>query len=78
MRGLGCRIKRAAVKDFMRTYKADIGLLQETKLSHVSDSIVQQIWGLSSKNSWVCGEAIGTSGGISVVWNDALFSKIDH
>lgn len=43
VRGLGCHIKRAVVKDFMQTYKVDIGLLQETKLNSVPDSTIKQI-----------------------------------
>lgn len=51
VRGLECHIKRATVKDFLRTFKANIGLLQETKLRNVSVSTIKQIWGLLSKDN---------------------------
>lgn len=29
-------------------------------------------------DNWICGEAIGALGGILVIWNRAIFNKIDH
>lgn len=74
---LGCLIKKAAVKDLWN-YIADIGLIQETKLRSMFDSIVKEIWGPSTMDNWICGEAIGALGGILVIWNRAIFNKIDH
>lgn len=43
--GIGDRIMLAVVKNMLYTYRVDVGLLQETKLSSVSDSVVKDIWG---------------------------------
>lgn len=43
VRGLGSRKKRAAVKDVTRKFRADIVLIQESKLNMVSDSVVQKV-----------------------------------
>lgn len=47
--GLGCRLKRAAVKDILHSYISDVGLIQETKLSLVSENTVKEIfWGATA------------------------------
>lgn len=71
------RIKRAAVKDLLCHYKADIGLLQETKLSSVSQSIVKEILGAITGDNWICCDAVGSSGGILVIWNKRMFVRKD-
>lgn len=43
--GLGDRIKQAAMKDLMRKYKVDIGLIQKTMLNSVSEFVVKEIRG---------------------------------
>lgn len=49
VRGIGGQIKRATVKDMLRNFRADIELLQETKLSSVSQSVVKEIWGACNR-----------------------------
>lgn len=66
------------MKDFLRSCRADIGLLQETKLSFVSDSLVKEILGASIRDNWLYKEAMGASGGILVMWNKAVFNKKDQ
>jgi len=39
IRGLGGRIKKQKVKDFISSNRMDCVLIQETKLGHVSDSL---------------------------------------
>lgn len=51
--GLGCQVKRAAVKVLLRSWRANIRLIQETKLSVASQNII----------NWVYCEANGASGG---------------
>lgn len=43
MRGLGRLLKRAVVKIFLCRHKVDIVLLQETKLSTISEAVVKEI-----------------------------------
>lgn len=47
--GLGCRLKRAVVKDILHSFRSDVGLIQETKLSLVSENTVKEIfWGATA------------------------------
>lgn len=43
VRGLGDRDKRAAVKDVIRSSKADIVLIQESKLSSMLDLLIKEV-----------------------------------
>lgn len=47
VRGMGDRMKRVTVKDILRNYRVDVGLIQETKLSSVTEAIIKEIWGSS-------------------------------
>lgn len=53
VRGLGSREKRAAVKDVIRKFRAKIVLIQESKLSVVSDSLVKDVWEVRLQNGCV-------------------------
>lgn len=63
------------MKDVLRSFKADIRMLQETKLSSMSDSTVKEIWGASTGDNWICCESIGASRGILVMCNRVIFTK---
>ena len=58
-------MKRAVIKEAIHTFKADLLLLQETKLNSMSQSIIKDLWG-NRQCLWVSLDAIGTSGGILV------------
>lgn len=77
VRGLGCQIKRASVKEVIRQSRSDIVLLQETKLCVVSDSIVNEVWGCLSAR-WLCRESVGASGGILLIWIGKNFIARDQ
>lgn len=77
VRGLGCQIKWASVKKVIRQSRADIVLLQETKLSVVSDIIVKEVWGYSSAR-WMCCESVGASRGILLIRNRKNFIARDQ
>lgn len=57
------------------SFKADIRMLQETKLSSMSDSTVKEIWGASTGDNWICCESIGALRGILVMCNRVIFTK---
>lgn len=63
VRRLGRPLKRVYVRDFLRSHKAVIVLLQETKLNTISDAVGREIWGATSADNWICREAAGSSGG---------------
>lgn len=73
--GLGCRVKRAVIKDILHSYISNIGLIQKTKLNSVFENVVKEIRGDSSVDNWVCCKAIGASRGIMVLWNGSAFCK---
>ena len=77
VRGLGNSVKRAVIKEVIRTFRAELPLLQETKLSSMSQSIIRDLWG-NSKCLWVSLDVVGTSGGIFLCWNSRLYIMKDH
>lgn len=70
-------MKRAIIKEVIHTFIIDLLLLQETKLSSMSDSTIKELWG-SSQCSWVCLDASGSSGGILLCWNSRFFAMKDN
>lgn len=77
VRGLGSREKKAAVKDVIRKFRAELVLIQESKLTVVTGSLVKEVWGGSTAD-WVCRQSVGASGVILVIWNRKIFAKIDQ
>ncbi|KAJ8639753.1 hypothetical protein MRB53_016447 [Persea americana] len=77
VRGLGNSVKRAVIKEVIRTFRAELPLLQETKLSSMSQSIIRDLWG-NSKCLWVSLDVVGTSKGILLCWNSWLYIMKDH
>lgn len=71
VRGLGSPIKKAIVKEVIRGSKADIVLLQETKLSSMSNSTIKDVCG-SASFDWVCRD-VCSAGGILVFCNRRAF-----
>lgn len=45
--GLGSREKRVLVKEVIQNFKADIMMIQESKVRVVSDRVIKEIWGAS-------------------------------
>lgn len=75
--GLGSRENRALVKEVIRNCKADIVVIQESKLKVVSEKIVKEVWGACSAE-WVCRDFVETSGEILVIWNRKVFNIKDQ
>jgi hypothetical protein len=77
VRGLGGRIKKRKVKDFVSSNHLDCLLIQETKLSSVSEGLCHYLWG-NPFCDWSFTLAVGSSGGILSIWcsskGQAVFS----
>ena len=67
-RGLGSRKKRRVVKDFLRSEKPDIVMIQETKKAECDRRFVGSVWTARNKE-WAVLPACGASGGILVMWD---------
>jgi hypothetical protein len=67
IRGLGGRVKRCKVKEFVNKEKVDFLALQDTKLETVADSLCYSIWG-DEDCSWAFLPSTGSSGGILSIW----------
>jgi exonuclease III len=75
VRGLGLSEKRRMVKNAIVYGRSDIVCLQETKLSNVDGYLMKSICG-NAFTSWVCLDAVQSSGGAIVAWKDGLFQLI--
>ncbi|KAK9951572.1 hypothetical protein M0R45_007010 [Rubus argutus] len=76
VRGLGSKGKRAVIRSMLMGVGADIIILQETKMPEVERSLVSSIWGARFKD-WVSIPAIGTSGGVVIIWNTRCVSILE-
>lgn len=70
VRGLGSPAKRAIIKNVLSSACPDVIILSETKLMNINKFLVKSLWS-SISIDWVCLDAIGSSGGILIMW-DAL------
>ncbi|BFG29848.1 hypothetical protein CerSpe_161220 [Prunus speciosa] len=52
----------------LKTYDADVVLIQETKKEKVDQRLIGNIWGARFRE-WVCIPSCGASGGILIMWN---------
>ncbi|KAK9938261.1 hypothetical protein M0R45_015011 [Rubus argutus] len=76
VRGLGSRRKRSMVKSLLVGCGADIIILQETKKPEIDARLVSSIWGARFKD-WVSIPAVGSSGGIVIIWNTRHVSVLE-
>ena len=67
-RGLGSRKKRRVVKDFLRSEKPDVVMIQETKKAECDKRFVGNVWTARNKE-WAALPACGALGGILVIWD---------
>lgn len=56
------------MKDLVRKHKVQVLLIQESKLSSMSDSIARELWG-SRFTKWVAVDSVGHAGGIIMLWD---------
>jgi hypothetical protein len=76
VRGLNEGRKRLKIRNLLSTWKVDIVCLQETKLKMVSDQLVHSLWRCPHKE-WCHVDSIGASGGILLMWDRRVVTKIE-
>lgn len=76
VRGLGNRDCKRMLKEIVQRSKADLVLVQESKLESVNHSIISKISSFP-RISWVFLHSIGTAGGIIICWNKDSIMEID-
>ncbi|KAG5565062.1 hypothetical protein RHGRI_001074 [Rhododendron griersonianum] len=63
-------------RSLLKEWKADVVFLQETKLKEVSKEEGKEIWG-NRWVEWIHFNAVGTAGGVLVMWDSRVVEKID-
>jgi hypothetical protein len=76
VRGLNDNNKRLQVRYLLKSWKADIVCLQETKLDLIDRKIVRSLWGIPHVD-WVYLGSVGASGGIILMWDRRVVEKLD-
>jgi hypothetical protein len=76
VRGLNEGRKRLKIRNLLSQWKVDIVCLQETKLKLVSNQLVHSLWRCPYKE-WCHVDAIGASGGILLMWDRRVVTKLD-
>ena len=66
--GVGFKKKRRVVKDFLRSEKPDVVMIQETKKAECDRRFVDNVWTARNKE-WAALPACGALGGILVIWD---------
>ena len=76
IRGSGSRKKRRTVKEFLKTVKPDIVMLQETKKETCDRRFVGSVWN-GRDVEWAVLPACGSSGSIVIIWDSSKFKCSD-
>ena len=76
VRGLNEGKKRSRVRRLLRQWKVDIVCFQETKLDMITPSVVQSLWSCPYME-WCHMDSIGASGGILLMWDRRVVTKVD-
>ena len=76
VRGLNEESKRLRVRNLLSLWKVDIVCLQETKISWFTPSLVHSLWRCPYVE-WCYVAVEGASGGILLMWDRRVVSKID-
>jgi hypothetical protein len=76
VRGLNEGRKRLKIRNLLSKWKVDIACLQETKLELLSNQLVQSLW-RGPYMEWCYVASNGASGGILLMWDRRVVSKID-
>ena len=66
-RGLGSKKKRRVVKDFLRSEKPDVVMIQETKKTECDRRFVGSVW-IARNKDWAALPMSG-AGGILIIWD---------
>ena len=74
VRGLNEVDKRLQIRNLLRSWKADIVCLQETKLEWISRGTVRSIWSCSYVD-WLYLGSDGAFGGILLMWDSRVVER---
>ncbi|KAL4600472.1 hypothetical protein ACB092_11G201200, partial [Castanea dentata] len=77
VRGLNVIEKRLQFRNLLRSWKADIVCLQETKLEWITRGIVRSIWSCPYVD-WLYLGSDGASGDILLMWNSRVVEKVEE
>ena len=77
VRGLNDKEKRLKIRNFLRSWKADIVCLQETKLEWVTRGLVRSIWSCPFIDLLYL-DSEGASGGILLMWDRKVVEKLEE
>ncbi|XP_058076384.1 uncharacterized protein LOC131224965 [Magnolia sinica] len=75
VRGLGPKQKRCLIKDSISRRDPDVLCLREIKIPLFKDSLLTSLWKAKDIN-WATLNALGTSGGIVVVWKSSKWDLV--
>ena len=76
VRGANAPDKRKVIKNFLRSYRADLVCLQETKVQEMTIDLVRSL-GVVRQLNWKELNAEGSAGGILFLWDNSRISLVD-
>ena len=76
VRGANAPDKRKVIKNFLRSYRADLVCLQETKIQEMSIDLVRSL-GVGRQLNWKAMNAEGSAGGILLFWDNSRINLVD-
>ena len=76
VRGANAPDKRKVIKNFLRSYRADLVCLQETKVQEMTIDLVRSL-GVGHRLNWKALNAEGAAGGILLFWDNSRISLVD-
>ncbi|KAL4385916.1 hypothetical protein GQ457_09G028800 [Hibiscus cannabinus] len=74
IRGLGKAEKKASVRRLIKSSKARVVFIQETKLRTCEDKLIRSLCGLSSSYKFAYSPSVGSAGGLITLWDPAFFT----
>ncbi|XP_039055013.1 uncharacterized protein LOC120197617 [Hibiscus syriacus] len=76
IRGMGSNVKISELRKFIRIYRIEMALLQETKKEHFKDTEISSFW-CDDDFEFRFSKAMEKSGGILSVWDKSRFHILD-
>ena len=76
VKGANDRDKKKVIKALIRSQKADLICLKETKIQSMNKGIVRSL-GVGRFLDWGAMDAEGTAGGILVLWDKRVLELVD-
>ena len=76
VRGVNDPDKRKVIKNFLRSHRADLVCLQETKVQEMTIDLVRRL-GVGRCLNWKALNAEGSVGGILLLWDNSRISLVD-